>query len=512
MAVVQWGTALAVSYPARKYGIKRGSRAEEISKLAGANVTIVPVETISSMSNSSKTHSTDNDHASTTIVADANVTPPAHVPKGNQATEKVSLARYRTASARVFAAIATAVDAMGATIERASIDEAYIDVTNEVTRRVEKSTKPPSLSQDTLVVGDKLDMNAITDIRLAHGAAIASAIRKQVFVECSYTMSAGISVNKLLAKFASASNKPNKQTIVPLCAVSDLLRDVPLAKLRGLGGKLGKDVEAFGVTTAGEATKLTMAQLTNRLANKKTADFVYKCVRGVDETLVKPRDLPKTILAAKSFSPEKTLNVVQRTWMPVLAEELVDRLDEDSQLNDRQANTLTVTFRATAIGSNDWVTASRSVSMPAGSGQTRQVAIMKSAITLLHTVLVKDRQFDFPISLIGLTACNFVERASGKECITSFFEQRTNDDAGASDESRKPVGANGEEDHKKRLQEKADREFALRLHREQSVTRPGRKSVPTSSSHIRGIIKRKPNGTNALKGVVTVDKFFRRRD
>jgi len=39
-------------------------------------------------------------------------------------------------------------------------------------------------------------------------------IRSQIFKELGYTCSAGISVNKMLAKISTSMNKPNNQTII----------------------------------------------------------------------------------------------------------------------------------------------------------------------------------------------------------------------------------------------------------------------------------------------------------
>jgi nucleotidyltransferase/DNA polymerase involved in DNA repair len=63
---------------------------------------------------------------------------------------------------------------------------------------------------------------------------------------------AGIAHSKLLAKLCSGLNKPNKQTVVPLSSVSALLNDLPIEKLRGLGGILGQRVQRLlGVNTVG---------------------------------------------------------------------------------------------------------------------------------------------------------------------------------------------------------------------------------------------------------------------
>ncbi|PXF49956.1 N-acetyltransferase eso1 [Gracilariopsis chorda] len=122
IAVVQWSMALAVSYPARKYGISRGSSVDDIRKAAGDNVTIVPVETIGGGSAEPRSNQNHPDLVNLRFT-------------GVQATEKVSLARYRNASSQVFAAMAEVLSGYDAKLERASIDEAYIDVTVEVDRR-----------------------------------------------------------------------------------------------------------------------------------------------------------------------------------------------------------------------------------------------------------------------------------------------------------------------------------------------------------------------------------------
>ena len=65
----------------------------------------------------------------------------------------------------------------------------------------------------------------------------------------------GVGHTKLLAKLCSGLNKPNMQTVLPASYVATLLHDLPLGKLRGLGGKFGVVVqEQLGITTAGGRT------------------------------------------------------------------------------------------------------------------------------------------------------------------------------------------------------------------------------------------------------------------
>lgn len=500
IAVVQWNSALAVSYPARKYGIKRGANVEEIRRLGGDRVKIVHVETIGGEAASAALPVSREDGADVVN------------------TQKVSLARYRKASSNVFSVMASCLVGFGGRFERASIDEAYIDVTAEVDKRINKAG--PEIRERparTVVVGDKLDLENETDIRLAYGADIAAEIRSKIFKELSYTVSAGISVNKLLSKFASAQNKPNNQTIVPLCAVSTLMADVPLHKLRGLGGKLGREVQAMGVSTAGEAAKLSMENLEQRLVNPKFAEFVYNSVRGVDETEVTERGKTKSLLAAKSFKGQYSLDPVKETWLPLLAEELAERLLDDTDLNNRDAKTLTVSFRLkenshTPGGEFNMISASRSTAMPALGADGRSAAILSTSINILEKVIRDEKKFCFPITFVGLTATNFVDRATINESIARYFhavgkekgsKEATNTNGAMSEAQSTMTKA---EIHQRRLQESADRALALRLHREENVRRDGRQSKK-GTLLTNKIAKRK----TGRKGMSTLDSFVTKK-
>lgn len=502
IVVVQWRMALAVSYPARKFGINRGSNVDDIRRLAGDKVTVVFVETIG------------GDVNSTTALEKADGSNLVN-------TQKVSLARYRNASARVFAAMTAALAKYNVKFERASIDEAYIDVTAEVDRRVRAAVgETRERPEGTVVVGERLDLQNEVDARLAYGADIAAEVRARVFADCGYTVSAGICVNKLLAKFASAQNKPNQQTIVPISAVPALMADVPLRKLRGLGGKLGKEVEALGVATAGEATALSIEKLEKALGQRKLAVFVYNSVRGKDDSEVSERDKTKSLLAAKSFGSQYSLAPVEKQWLPILAEELAERLLADLELYNRDAKTLVVSFRLKAAdGVSGMLSASRSTSMPAAAVEGRTDAILSSAIRVLRRA-VQEKHFTFPITFIGLTATNFLDRANINESIERYFRPGDKDGVAATDgpgdlssNAEKKTVLDSKEAHQRRLQAKSDKELALRLHREESLRSTGKQIRKPAAWKGGGIGTSKRNGKGKGFHTFTMDQFvFKKKD
>lgn len=77
---------------------------------------------------------------------------------------------------------------------------------------------------------------------------LAQELRAAVYKELGYRCSAGVAHNKVLAKIGSAFNKPNAQTVIRQGAVLQVLRDLPLKKIKNLGGKTGRAVaEELGV-------------------------------------------------------------------------------------------------------------------------------------------------------------------------------------------------------------------------------------------------------------------------
>lgn len=196
----------------------------------------------------------------------------------DRVNRKVTLQRYRHASVDIMAALAKVAPC----IERASIDEAYVDVTAQVDAVLRKQAlalaqggggdddddnadglktdggedadtnmgsnadnaaaadgargrgrgyeamKPPQTAEKAVARGlaasgpgpGEVDpATSDLDRRLAIGAEVCARLRAAVFACTGYTMSGGVAHNKMLAKLASARNKPNKQTIVSWRAV-----------------------------------------------------------------------------------------------------------------------------------------------------------------------------------------------------------------------------------------------------------------------------------------------------
>ncbi|CAL8255989.1 unnamed protein product [Lota lota] len=336
------GGIIAVSYEARACGVTRNMWADDAKKLC----------------------------------------PDLRVARVRESHGKADLTHYREASVEVIE-----VMSRFAVIERASIDEAYMDLTDAVQLRLKNMTEgermDPGLLRTTFIHGfplaqaspeqgvsseslDKEEQRSrglqqwletippapsegrgSAELQLAVGAAIVEEMRAAVEQHTGFRCSAGISHNKVLAKLSCAFNKPNRQTVLPLDSVAGLFSSLPVSKIRNLGGKLGVSItETLGVENMGELIQFSKAQLGQHFGDK-TGQWLYDLSRGVDFEPVKPRQLPKSIGCSKNFPGKSSLATIEQVkhWLYQLALELEERLTKDRDMNGRVARQLTVGVR-----------------------------------------------------------------------------------------------------------------------------------------------------------------------
>ncbi|KRY87658.1 DNA polymerase eta [Trichinella pseudospiralis] len=337
VAVVQYnewrgGGIIAVDYEARHYNVKRGMRGQDA--LA--------------------------------------VCPEIHLIQVPTQRGKADLTKYRKASEEVFHVLSLCE----AVVERASIDEAYLDLTAIVKKELlDMKTEGRYIDEDalkdthlavkhdsieniealislanSLIRNDIIDENAEEIVLHVIGAALVNKIRKQIFEKTNFHCSAGIAVNKMLAKLACGLNKPKQQTIVLPSSVAEFFSTVPIRKVRNLGGKLGyKITKHFEIETMRELANLNPSLL-EKFVGEKTKlvlNWLLELCCGIDRDPVVIRQLPKSIGCSKNFPGRNALRSVNdvRHWTRQLSEELEERLISDKIANCRIAKSLTVGIR-----------------------------------------------------------------------------------------------------------------------------------------------------------------------
>ncbi|XVE48432.1 hypothetical protein DITRI_Ditri01bG0002000 [Diplodiscus trichospermus] len=411
-AVVQYnewkgGALIAVSYEARKFGVKRSMRGEEAKEVC-PQIQLVQVP----------------------------------VARG-----KADLNGYRNAGSEVVSILARR-----GRCERASIDEVYLDLTNAAETMLAEN--PPqsleTIDEEALKShilglnnedGSDLKENVrkwITrcnadhrDKLLACGILVVAELRMQVLKETDFTCSAGIAHNKMLAKLASGMNKPAQQTAVPFSSVEGLLNTLPIQKMKQLGGKLGTSLQIdMGVNTVGDLLQFPEEKLQERYGIN-TGTWLWNIARGINGEAVEGRLLPKSHGSGKTFPGPRALKTVSavKHWLNQLCEELSERLCSDLDKNKRIAHTLTLHARAFKSSDSDSEKKFPSKSCPLRYGTTK---IQEDAFNLFQAGLreyigfygVKTQGTDYSgwgITSLSVSASKIVPIPSGTCSIAKYF-------------------------------------------------------------------------------------------
>ncbi|EIJ38622.1 DNA polymerase IV [Galbibacter orientalis] len=178
-------------------------------------------------------------------------------------------------------------------VEPLSLDEAYLDVT-------ENKKGNPSASN------------------------IAKEIRDRIFEEVGLTASAGISINKFVAKIASDYNKPNGQKTVEPDEVIPFLEDLEIRKFYGVGKVTTQKMYSLGIFTGKDLKEKSVEFLTENFG--KSGAFYYNVVRGIHLSEVKPNRIPKSVGAERTFSENLSSEVFMLERLESIANELERRL------------------------------------------------------------------------------------------------------------------------------------------------------------------------------------------
>lgn len=135
-------------------------------------------------------------------------------------------------------------------IEPLSLDEAFIDVSNS---------------------------------ELFEGSAtkLAHHIRKEVFQKTQLTISAGVSVNKFLAKIASDWNKPNGLKTITPTEIPEFMTQLPVEKIFGVGKVMVKKLHDLNIYTCGDLQNYSFIELQRRFGS--WGYQLYHLARGIDE-------------------------------------------------------------------------------------------------------------------------------------------------------------------------------------------------------------------------------------
>ncbi|WP_338377524.1 DNA polymerase IV [uncultured Flavobacterium sp.] len=180
-------------------------------------------------------------------------------------------------------------------VEPLSLDEAYLDVT------INKKNNPSA-------------------------SLIAQEIRQRIFDEVGLTASAGISVNKFVAKIASDYNKPNGQKTVNPDEVEAFLEVLDIKKFYGIGKVTAEKLYQLGVFTGYDLKQKSLEYLEKHFKN--SAQYYFNISRGIHNSQVKPNRTVKSFGAERTFNENLSSEIYMEERLLNIATELEKRLQK----------------------------------------------------------------------------------------------------------------------------------------------------------------------------------------
>ena len=246
-------------------------------------------------------------------------------------------------------------------IEPLSLDEAYLDVT-----------------EDKQNIGSAIE--------------IAKQIRQAIKEELNLTASAGVSINKFVAKIASDLNKPDGMAFIGPSSIEQFMEQLPVEKFFGVGRVTAEKMKNMGLHTGADLKKLTEQELTYRFG--KTGTFYYKIVRGIDNRQVQPHRETKSMGAEDTFAYDLTTLHEMNSELEKIA------LSVNRSLEKHQIKGRTITVK---IKYNDFKQITRSQSFLQAFNDT--TTIWETAKMLLEKSEITGKR----VRLLGISISNFGE-------------------------------------------------------------------------------------------------------
>jgi len=254
-------------------------------------------------------------------------------------------------------------------VEPLALDEAYLDVTEN----------KPGIPSATL---------------------IAQEIKQIIYQETQLTASAGVSINKFLAKIASGMNKPNGLFLIPPEQAAAFIEGLPIEKFYGIGQVTAAKMHQLGIHNGSDLKQWSQADLVKRFG--KVGHYYYHIARAQDDRPVQPNRIRKSIGAENSFELDLSDRAAMLSEIAEIAAILKRRLDS----KQTRGRTLTLKVK---YADYQQITRSKTLVHPIND--------LNTILTVSEELLALTEVDHKPVRLLGLALSNLTGEAQHEEYI-----------------------------------------------------------------------------------------------
>ena len=277
---------------------------------------------------------------------------------------------YRAVSAQIHDVFRRYTDI----VEPIALDEAYLDVTEN-------------------------------KLGLPYASTVARHIRQEIFKETNLTASAGVSVNKFLAKIASGMNKPNGMTVILPEEAEAFVESLAIEKFHGIGKVTAAKMRRLGIDNGLDLKKRSRQFLVNSFG--KVGHYYYNIARANDNREVEANRIRKSIGAENSFAED----LKDRETIIIKLEQIAQTLKKRIDRHQASGRTLTLKVK---FSDYQQITRSRTFENCINSLDT----IITEAVGLLEIVELDGKS----IRLLGISLSNLDNKKKLQIVQLSLFK------------------------------------------------------------------------------------------
>ncbi len=230
---------------------------------------------------------------------------------------------------------------------------------------------------------------------LAAAAAIAQQLRTRIRQETGLTASAGVSVNKFLAKLASKRHKPDGLCCIAPEEIPGLVAALPIEDFPGIGPATAAKLHRWGVRSGADLRARSAAELVQGFG--KHGRTYYWLARGCDRRPVVPNRVRKSVGAETTFAVDRSDLASLSAALEPLAQQVEQRL----QACQRAGRTLTLKIKYA-----DFRQVTRCRTRATGFASAAAIQVQGRELLAQHL------EVGARVRLLGLAVSNLVEPAT----------------------------------------------------------------------------------------------------
>lgn len=247
-------------------------------------------------------------------------------------------------------------------VEPLSLDEAYLDVTENLVNN-------PSAT------------------------LIAREIKKRIKAETRLTASAGVAGNKFLAKIASDVDKPDGLFVITPGEAQSFIDALSIGEFYGVGKSTRQKMESLGIRTGADLKKWDEVDLVRYFG--KSGHHYYRIARGIDNRLVKPDRIRKSIGKERTFSED----ISDLEWIGDFLVQLAQKISVSMESLEAAGKTITLKVRY-----KNFETVTRSLTLNNYTHDAEEIAaVSKKLLTETEAGAREVRLLGISVSSLNLT-------------------------------------------------------------------------------------------------------------